>query len=291
MTVGELLDEAARALAAAGVEGSRLDARVLLGHVLGEDPARLAVDPRREVGEADADRFRALAARRASREPAAFLTGRREFWSLDFEVSAATLIPRPDTETVVEAALAAIEDRPRPRILDLGTGTGAILIALLAERPDAEGVGVDLTPEAVALARRNAARLGVGARARFGVSSWWSHVPPGDYDLVVSNPPYVESATLAALEPEVRDHEPATALDGGADGLAAYRAIAAGLAPRLASHGAAVLEIGRGQGEAVRAIFAAFGFACAAGRADLGDVERALTFARAGERSPKLGFE
>jgi release factor glutamine methyltransferase len=207
----------------------------------------------------------------------AHLLGTREFWSLPFAVSPATLIPRPDSETLVEAAIEAFPDRRQVRrILDLGTGTGCLLLAALTEFPGAVGTGTDRVPEAAALARRNAAALGLAGRARFLVADWAGPLA-GRFDLVLGNPPYVERGAIPGLAPEVARHEPASALDGGADGLDAYRALAAAL-PRLLAPGTgrAVLELGQGQRPAVEALARAAGLAPLGCRPDLGGTDRAL---------------
>ena len=278
MIAAALAAEGERALAAAGIEAPRREARLLLALALGVEAQALVLDDPR-VDDAAAERFRALLARRAAHEPFAHLAGRRGFWTHDLEVTPATLIPRPETEILVETALALAGDRRAPlEILDLGTGSGAILIALLGELPNATGFGVDVSEGALEVARRNALRAGVGARARFGVSSWWSHVR-GDFDLVVSNPPYIPSGDIAGLARDVRDYEPRLALDGGPDGLAAYRAIAAGAAGHLLEGAGVAVEIGHDQAADVSAVFAEAGFRRIAACRDLGGRDRALMFA------------
>lgn len=277
MNAAQLIAEGEAALRAAGIENPRREARLLLGFALGEEAAALALAPDRPVTENEAAAFRAGLARRAAHEPFAYIAGRRDFWSLELEVTPATLIPRPDTETLIEAALGLAGPRAAPlEILDLGTGSGAILIALLAELPNATGFGVDVSPAALEIARRNALRAGVGARARFGISSWWSHVQ-GAFDLIVSNPPYIPSGEIAGLDPDVRDFEPRLALDGGPDGLAAYRAIVSVAAKRLHPGGALLVECGMGQAEAVAALIAASGFPRTEITADLAGISRVVT--------------
>jgi len=262
----QALAEATARLAAAGVEEPRREARLIIAAALGLTRAELLA-----VESVDEARIEPLLARRVAREPLAYITGRREFWGLEFAVSPATLIPRPDSETLVEAALAAV---PAPgRILDLGTGTGCLLLSLLHERPSAWGVGVDLSPEAAALAAGNARALGLAGRAAFLAGSWADAVA-GQFDLVISNPPYIERAAIAGLMPEVGRFEPAAALDGGADGLAAYGAIYAALPRLLAPNGAAVLELGAGQAKSVSDLAAGAGFACVL-RPDLAGIARA----------------
>ena len=272
MTVAEALRRGAAALAAAGIEDARREARMLLHHALGV-PGRSLLSPDAKVNEA---MFDALVARRAAREPMAFILGRQGFWTLDLEVSPATLIPRADSETLIHAALAAFPDRARVRtILDLGTGTGALLLAALVEFPGAVGLGIDIAPAAVALAARNARANGLAGRAMFLAGRWGAAVA-GRFDLVLANPPYIAAADIAGLMPEVAAHEPRAALDGGGDGLDAYRAIIADLPRMLAPGGVAILELGQGQAAPVAALAAGAGLAGAQTRADLGGIARAL---------------
>ena len=269
MIAADAIRRGAVALAEAGIEDARREARHLLRLLLGRE----IIDPADEV---DAAQFEALLRRRAAREPMAFLRGREGFWTLDLEVSPATLIPRPDTETLIEAALAARPDRGAVRrVLDLGTGTGALLLAALREFPQAFGVGVDLAPGAAALAARNAAANGLAGRAAFLCGRWASSLS-GTFDLVLSNPPYIPAAGIAGLMPEVSAWEPALALDGGSDGLDCYRAILADLPRLLAPGGLAVLELGAGQACEVGDLARAAGFTSLELRRDLGGIERAL---------------
>ena len=275
-TIGFFLCQAGQRLRGAAIEAPRLEARRLLAHVLNTSEEALLRDPRAPVPADQAQPFAALLARRVAHEPFAYLTGRVGFWTLDLEVSPATLIPRADSETLVEAALEACPDKGAAlHVLDLGTGTGALLLAVLSELPAASGVGVDLKPEAAALAARNAGRLGLAGRARF-LAGDWAAALAGRFDLVLCNPPYIESAVIPALMPEVARHEPASALDGGADGLDAYRRIIADLPRLLAPRGVAVLELGQGQQAAVEALAKTAGLTPEACRADLGGVPRAL---------------
>lgn len=270
MTVREALRRGAARLAASGVDNPRLDARLLLARAIGLDQAALLAGPDRAFDPAC---YEALLARRVAREPLAYILGTQEFWSLPFLVSPATLIPRPDSETVVETALDA---HPAPgRVLDLGTGTGCLLLAVLHERPDAWGVGVDRAPDAARLATANAATLGLSDRAAF-VAGDWGAALGGRFDIVLSNPPYVAASELITLQPEVAKWEPRRALDGGGDGLDAYRALAAMLPGLLAPGGSAVLEVGAGQAGAVVALAEAARLRLAAERADLSGTVRAL---------------
>ncbi len=273
MTVGEALRLGAERLRAAGIEGARREARLLLGHALGLDPASLLAAAAAVVAP---EPYLSLIGRRASREPLAYVLGRREFWSLTFEVSPATLIPRPDSETLIEAAITAFPDREAVgRVLDLGTGTGCLLLAALREFPAAFGLGVDRSLAAAALARRNALRLGLGARTAFLAGEWAAAVR-GRFDLVLCNPPYIPTGELSGLMPEVANHEPRGALDGGTDGLRAYVRIVADLSRLLAPGGAAVLEVGCGQANAVAALAMRSGLTTSF-KDDLAGIPRALT--------------
>jgi release factor glutamine methyltransferase len=270
--IAQALRAGAARLEAAGIENARREARRILAHALGMQPAELLFQPQAPV---PTDAFDALLARRAAREPLALITGHQEFWSLDFAVSPDTLVPRPDSETLIEAALAAFPARDGVgRVLDLGTGTGCLLLAALHEFPVAFGIGVDRIPVAAALARRNAAALGLAGRTAFLCGDWASALA-GRFDLVLCNPPYIPAAEIASLMPEVALHEPGSALSGGADGLDAYRAVIATLPGLLAPDGAAILELGQGQAPAVAALAGAWNFATAL-RFDLSGIARAL---------------
>jgi release factor glutamine methyltransferase len=244
------LEEATRALAQAGVDNPRTDARLLLAHVLGvnRDQTLTAVPTPGQAAQ-----FAALVARRAGREPFAYITGRKEFWSLDFAVGPGVLVPRPDTETLIEEALRIAPDRAAAlRIADLGTGSGAILIAALKEFPNATGIGFESSAAAFSFAAANTSRL-IGARAKIEPADWAG--AEGPFDLVFSNPPYIPSHQIESLEPEVARHEPRAALDGGPDGLDAYRALGGLLPGLLRTGGHALLEIGQGQESAVAPLF------------------------------------
>ncbi len=260
----------------AGLERPQLEARLLLAHASGIEPERLLATLEEP---ADVAAYEALLRRRAGREPVALIVGAREFWSLRFEVSADTLIPRPDSEAVVEAALAATDRDAAPAVLDLGTGTGCLLLAVLSERPHAWGVGVDRAPGAAALAARNARALELASRASFVCADWAAPVA-GAFDLVLCNPPYIESAEVSALMPDVAAFEPRLALDGGADGLDAYRLLIPQLARLLAPGGTAVFELGAGQAAAVAGLGRRAGFS-ERRRLDLAGVERAVSLRRA----------
>lgn len=244
-------------LALAGIEAAGLEARLIVASATGIGRTQQVSAPQQLVPPASALSAKAMADRRAAGEPLAYLLGRREFWGLDFVVGPGVLIPRPETELLVEAGLAALAGRERPRLADLGTGSACLLAALLHARPDATGVGTDRSRAALAIALVNLTRHGVAARALLVAGDWGAALAP--VDLLVANPPYIEAGALAGLTVDVRDHEPRAALDGGADGLDAYRRIVPDLPRLLRPGGTALLEFGRGQEAAVA------GFALAAG--------------------------
>ncbi len=225
--------------------------------------------------------LRALTARRVKREPMAYILGEREFWGLPFKVSPAVLVPRPDSETVIEAALAMMPDRMSPwRLLDLGVGSGCLLLTLLREFPQATGVGLDASPDALEVARANAQALGVADRVTLVSSDWrlsgWTARVAGPFDLIISNPPYIEAATIDRLMPEVSRFEPRLALDGGPDGFEAYRAIASAVPHLLTSGGRLLVEIGEGQVPGIAKIFAAAHLQVMPPWKDLAGIDRVL---------------
>ncbi|HZP79944.1 MAG TPA: peptide chain release factor N(5)-glutamine methyltransferase [Pseudolabrys sp.] len=250
----------AQAFRDAGLESPELDVRILLADALRIDQAKLAGASERPLEPREIEAISARATRRLSREPVSRIIGRKEFWSLDLHVDASVLVPRPETETIVEAALKmmASERRAPLRILDIGTGSGALLLALLSELPNASGVATDISVPALTIARANAARLGLAARCAF-LACNVSAALGGPFNLIVSNPPYIASAEIETLAPEVRDHDPRAALDGGNDGLDFYRAIAADTPRLLSPGGILVVELGRGQERPVGALFSGAG--------------------------------
>jgi release factor glutamine methyltransferase len=281
-TVGSVLDECADALAAAELEAPRRLARRIVVAALGLSAAEVFAHPQRHLDQEEQVRIAAIARRVMAREPLSRVLGRREFWGLDFALSPDTLDPRPESETLVEAVLARLTDRERAyRFLDLGTGSGCLLLALLSEFPRACGVGIDIAFGAAAAARENAERFGLPERACFIVGDWGGALA-GGFDAVVANPPYVATAELGGLPPEVRDHDPRRALDGGADGLAAYRAIARELPRLLVPGGLFIAEIGAGQAEMAARIVAAAGLGVEDIAADLAGIPRALIARRPG---------
>jgi len=275
---GATIAQARRALAErlrqSGIESPELDARILIGHVLGLDHAGLAAAEKQELRASVAERIEAFAIRRLAHEPVARIIGEKEFWGLSFQVTPAVLVPRPETETLVELALSLVQRTAPLHIADLGTGSGAILLAVLSELPQARGTGIDVSADALHVARANAERLALADRADFALCDFAS--VEGAFDLVVSNPPYIASGDIAGLAPEVREYDPRQALDGGPDGLAAYRTIAT-VAPRLLHHaGHLVVEIGAGQEAPVSELFAQNGLVITDVRHDLSGIPRAL---------------
>lgn len=276
MTGAEALAEAQRRLQEAGLQEARRDARHLLAQVLEMSVERLFGHPDSPVTAAQATRLFELIDRRCKSEPLSRLLGRREFWSLSFELSPATLDPRPDSETIIEAALEALPERDRAwRILDLGTGSGCLIGALLSEYPKAVGTAVDLSAAAVETARDNLARLGFAARVRCLEADWDAGLE-GKFDLIVANPPYITDAEIDGLAPAVADYDPRLALAGGKDGLDAYRALAPVLTRRLADEGVGVIEHGEGQQGAIGDLFSQGGLEVMAKRADLAGRPRCL---------------
>lgn len=259
-TVGDLLRGLNARFQAAGIDSARLDARLLVAEILGVEPLYLATHPEIVVTTQQQTAIEVLAARRESREPISHILGRRGFWTLDLRVSKDTLDPRPDTETLVQGVLERRSDRQAGlSILDFGTGSGCILLALLSELPLAQGLGVDQSPGALAVAADNAVRCGMADRARFRQGNWGEGLSEV-FDVIVSNPPYIPDAEIATLEPEVARHEPLTALAGGIDGLDCYRVLVPQMVRLLVPGGLAGFEVGAGQAPAVAAIFATHGF-------------------------------
>ena len=281
---GQTVEAARRALTArlksAANDSAELDARLLIGHALGLDLTGLITAAQRQLTSEESARLEDVARRRLAGEPVARILGEKEFWGLPLQLSSATLVPRPDTETVVELALELLRaggnlDRTL-RIADLGTGSGAILLALLSELPAAQGFGTDISQAALQTARANAARAGLSDRATFIACDYASGLA-GPFDLIVSNPPYIRSADIDRLATEVRNHDPLAALDGGADGLDAYRALIPQAAGLLAPGAALAVEAGEGQSTQIQALMTAAGLMpVIAPKADLAGIPRAV---------------
>jgi release factor glutamine methyltransferase len=270
-----LLTRAAERLRAAGIARPQAEARLLLAHAMGVPQETIVGETALPDAAAEA-RFEGFVARRADREPFAYIVGRREFWSRDFAVGPGVLIPRPESETLIEQALARFSDPDTPlRALDFGTGSGALLLAFLSERKRATGIGIDCSPAALDYARRNAVDLGIAERAQF-LAGDFSRAPVALFDVIFANPPYIAANEIAALEPDVAAHEPHLALDGGADGLDSYRALAPLIAARLAPGSFAFVEIGHGQAKAVSEIFIKGGLEIAQIVSDLSAIARCV---------------
>jgi len=290
-TIAEALAEGRTLLATNGIDNPGLDARLLLAAASELSTSHILARGEAELADAAREKFRAMIARRASGEPVARILGEKEFWGMPLRLAPATLVPRPDTEILVEAALAAVRSQGLPedlRLCDLGTGSGAIALALLRELPRARAVATDISEEALAAARANAESLGLAERIEF-VRADFAAGPKGPFHLVVSNPPYVRTGDIAGLPREVRDHDPALALDGGADGLDAYRALASRFPGLIFTGGVAVFEVGDGQSDAVSALLVGAGLLHLETRPDLGGTPRIVVAMRQSARPPTRG--
>lgn len=276
-TVGEMVASVAARLAAAGIENGRLDARLLVGDATGLTAEAMIAAPESVIEDPGVvARVERLTKRRLTREPMSQILGRREFWSLSFKVTPDVLTPRPDSETLVETVLSIVPDRSaRLRLLDLGVGSGCLLLSLLHSLPNARGLGVDRSERALTVARANAAALGLADRAEMRAGDWGADLPD-QYDIVVSNPPYIPSDDIEGLEPEVSEHEPWLALDGGRDGLDAYRTLAGELPFLVREGGWAALEVGQGQASDVARLMRAAGFRIERVAPDLAGIERVI---------------
>jgi release factor glutamine methyltransferase len=277
LTLVQAWSQARKRLEAAGVESPAIDARLLLEAAAEATRTDIVTDPYRAVSDAQATTLDDYLTRRARREPVSHIVGRKGFWKIMLQVTPDVLTPRPDTETVVEYVLRDFPEHADWSVLDLGVGSGAILFAILAERPAAKGLGIDVSEEALAVARENAANLGLGGRAALLRGDWAYGLGDESFDLVVSNPPYIADAVIATLDPEVRDHEPRLALSGGADGLDAYRILAPEILRVLKPGGRFAVEIGYDQREAVEALFRAVGADAVITLPDLGQRDRVVS--------------
>ncbi len=287
-TLVSLWADIRRRFEAAGIDSPVIDARLLLEMGAGVARMDIITDPRRELTAAQISAVEALVARRLGREPMAHIVGRKAFWTLDLAVSPDVLIPRPETELLVEVALGLIEPDEPARVLDLGVGSGAILLAVLEERANATGLGVDSSAAALAVAQANANALGMGVRVELRLGDWGDGITE-EFDLVLSNPPYIATGDITGLAPEVADREPRLALDGGVDGLDAYRAILPRLGGLLRPGGDFCFEVGAGQAGAVSAMAREAGLETQPPRADLGGIARVVWGKRPAKAEIPLG--
>jgi release factor glutamine methyltransferase len=269
-------------LKAAGLEGPVIDARILVEAASGASRADIIGDPRRPLSDQQAAALDGFVSRRLRREPISHILGRKGFWTIMLKVSSDVLTPRPESETLVELVLRDLPEHRPFSLLDLGAGSGALLLAILAERTAGTGLGVDISEEALAVARDNAASLGLEGRVALLRGDWTTGLPDGGFDVVVSNPPYVPTGEIATLAPEVRDHEPRLALDGGPDGLASYRRLAPEIMRVLKPAGRFAVEVGHDQAATVEALFRGAGAVGAATTRDLADRDRVVSGRKAG---------
>jgi release factor glutamine methyltransferase len=282
LTLVQAWKAARERLDAAGIEGPVIDARMLLEAAADAARTDIITDPQRTLTAEQEARLDDYLTRREHREPVATILGRKGFWKIMLQVNRDVLTPRPDTEAIIDLALKAFPEGRPFSLLDIGVGSGAILLAILAERPAAKGLGPDVSEAALAVARDNAAQLGLAGRAAFLRTDWTTGLGPAAFDLVVSNPPYIPSADIETLEPEVRDHEPRLALDGGPDGLAAYRELIPQILHVLKPDGLFAVEVGVGQAADVKAMFEAAGAAALSVHVDLSGKDRVV----AGRKKP-----
>ena len=264
-------------LKAAGIDSPAIDARLLLEAATGASRADILTDPHREVSGEQADILDGWLTRREKREPVARILGRKGFWKLLLNLTDAVLVPRPETECIVDMILKRTQPNEAFTLADLGVGSGAILLSILSERPAAKGIGTDISEDALAVARDNAAGLGLSGRSTFLRTSWGSGLADSSIDLVASNPPYIRSDVIPTLDPEVRHHDPHLALDGGESGLVAYEELAPEIFRLLKPGGLAWLEIGYDQSEAVENLMKSAGFLDVSTYLDLSNLPRVVT--------------
>jgi release factor glutamine methyltransferase len=275
-TIRKVMKDATSRLTEAGIDTARLDARVLLEHVLGVDHTYMIVNHTQLIKKVEIAEFKTLLERREQREPVATIVGHREFWSMDFKTSRFTLDPRPDSETLIDAVMRLRPNRAKSyNILDLGTGTGCLLLSLLSEYPAAQGVAVDVSKEALEIAGHNAKELGLNGRTEFVESSWGEKLV-GKFDIIITNPPYIPTADIAELEKEVTEYDPHRALDGGTDGLDEYRKVIPDVKRLLAPEGLSVIEFGEGQHDDVIALCEQAGLSLIKTEKDLAGIIRCV---------------
>lgn len=280
LSFGQAVRQVGRALIDAGIDTPQLEARILVAAACDADTDTVFAHPDRKLSRAQTGLLWALTERRVKREPIAYILGHREFWSLDFDVGPGVLIPRPDSETVIQSVLADQHKLPTdPNILDLGTGSGALLLTLLTELRNAWGLGIDKSPDAITFARRNARKLGVSSRASFLAANWGDPIR-GEFDAIICNPPYIPETELKGLAPEIKIYEPHQALEAGCDGLVAYRYLSLQLFPMTKPGGKVYFEVGQGQADAVMTMLTASGFVEAKAAQDLAGIDRCVSVRR-----------
>lgn len=283
LTVQRLLKKAEEKLSTVSHELARRDAEIMLAHLLDTSLSRLPLYEQ-SLSHRQVDQFKSYVGRRQEGEPVAYIIGEQEFWSLTFKVNEHTLVPRPDTETLVEVGLQQLPHAVPTRILDLGTGSGCILLSLLHERAEASGVGVDKSSNALVVAKMNSDQLGLTGRCQLREGDWYQALHEGEqFDLIVSNPPYIQSSDMQTLMSDVREHEPHSALDGGVDGLDCYRRIAADVASFLCPGGTIAVEVGIGQDQDVAGLFVETGLEAVSTHVDLAGVKRVVAAKKAAE--------
>jgi release factor glutamine methyltransferase len=270
-----VMSKAAKQLAAAEIDNPHLDARILIQHILGCDRMQMLTGAERILSDDDLFNIQKIIARRTAHEPVARIIGEREFWGLSFGLNEATLEPRPDSETLVEAVLSVASHERPIQILDLGTGTGCLLLSLLHELPEAEGLGIDIAQRAVEQATINAENLGLMSRAKFQLGDWLAGIAES-FDIIISNPPYIIHDNIMALQPEVRENDPLRALDGGMDGLDDYRKLIPLIPKSLNAHGVVAMEVGQGQAQFVADLMKDAGLKEIKIYNDLAGIERCL---------------
>ncbi len=283
MNLGEIFAFSVHRLTEVGIEAPRLDARLLIAEVIGKNPSFILMHEDFLPSKEECEKINSFISRRAGHEPVSRIIGRRDFWKLSFAINEETLDPRPDSETLIETVIRAFSSSDRAlRILDLGTGSGCLLLALLSELKNATGTGIDISPKAIAAATENAAGNNLSSRSTFITGGWndLNGLNLRNFDIIISNPPYIPSADISGLAPEVKNFDPSAALDGGEDGLNAYREIAAVLPFILAESGHFFCEIGQGQEKDVCRIFTAFGLQHIETNKDFAGIVRCLHFGR-----------
>jgi len=270
-----ILKDSTNQLKKAGIDNADLDAKILIGHILNYDRAQLITKSENEISQKNTDEINALIKRRLSREPVARILGKREFWGLPFKLNKYTLEPRPDSEILVETAIKLLKNNDRKHILDIGTGTGCLLLSILSEIKDATGIGIDISKNAIKQAKENAENLNLEKRSSFKISNWLENINE-TFDLIISNPPYISKEEITTLQPEVKDFDPITALDGGENGLEPYQYLIPILPNYLNKNGIVIFEVGANQSKEVKDLMKENNFTNIKIKNDLGNIERCV---------------